>query len=109
MALTRVQGATAHIDAVTQFQLDPADSPGVYVGIVNLTNIAGCVVHMKWVNQLVSGSEPTVWVSPSQTVDAGERSGIITVPMPVLEFAYLYLVVESGAPDGDVPWEIWRL
>jgi hypothetical protein len=76
MALTRVQGATAHIDAVTQFQLDPADSPGVYVGIVNLTNIAGCVVHMKWVNQLVSD---------------------------------LDLGVESGAPDGDVPWEIWRL
>ena len=89
--------------------LAPEDQLGVYVALVDLHQLDGCVVSFRWGIQFPSNSSRGVWFTGSFTVADFTLEGLLTPPVPIAHAGGLFMEFESGTPGGTIEWEIFSL
>lgn len=89
-------------------------SPGIYVALLDYSNLDGCVVRAGWSPQMADTSNSVRAVAlPDYTVDLTDpddvHNGQLCGPCPVYTAATLDLFLVSGTPTGDLGWEVYTL
>lgn len=89
--------------------LAPEDTVATYAAAIDLHQLDGCVVIVRWAVMWPSNSTRGCWYSEPASVAAFTLEGLLTPPVPIARSGGLFMSVESGTVGGTVEWEIFSL